>query len=426
VLPLVAIGVAGAALRVAYVLALGRHVDLGLSDASFYSVAADLLAEGEGYVDIWRSFEFGEGELLATAHHPPGWPAFLAPFSAVGLDGELAHRLVGAVLGGAVVVLVGLVARRAAGARAGLVAAGLAAVHPTLIAADGSLMAETLAGALVLVALLLGLRVARRPTPPVALALGGAVGLGALVRGEALALLALVALPVAVAVARRSRPGGFDLGRGTAVLALSLVGALAVVGPWTLRNARVLGEPIPISTNESTVLAGANCPPAYEGPGLGGWDLSCVQPTAEGEVADSDRWREEGLDHLRANLDRVPVVVPVRLLRTYGVWDPLGTDAEGRHDGTQRAGNLAWLAILLPAGVAGAVVLARRGERLLLVVLLAPVASATFVTVVGFGMIRFRHPIELSALVLAGVAADAARRRRRSPVAPAPPAVVGS
>ncbi len=409
-LPLVAIGVVGAIVRVAYVLAVGQDVELGLTDASFYTVAADLLARGEGYVDIWRSFEFGEGELLRTAHHPPGWPAFLAPFSWLGADGELAHRLVGACLGGVVVVLVGLLARRVAGARAGLVAAALAAIHPTLVAADGSLMAETLAGALGLVVLLLGFRVASRAGLGVALALGLAIGAAALVRGESLALLVLVGLPVAVAVVRGRE---VDVARGLRVLGVAAIGVVAVVGPWAARNQAVLGEWIPISTNESTVLAGANCPPAYEGPGLGGWDLSCVQPTAEGEVADAARWREEGIDHLRANADRLPAVVPVRVLRTYGLWDPLGADAEGRHEGTQRAGNLVWLALLLPGGIAGAVVLARRRARLDLALLLAPVAAATAVSVLGFGMLRFRHPIELSAIVLTAIAVVALLDRRR-------------
>jgi len=421
VLALVAIGLAGVALRVAYVLALGQHVDLGLTDASFYSAAANLLAEGEGYVDIWRSLQFGTGGLLPTAHHPPGWPAFLAPFSALGVETQLGHRLVGAALGGVVVVLVGLLAQRVAGRRAGLVAAGLAALHPTLVAADGSLMPETLAGAAVLVVLLVGLQVAARPSVPSALALGAAIGASALVRGEGLAHLVLVGAPVALAVARHAgRPAA-----GLRTLGLAVAGTAAVVLPWTVRNAAVLDEPVLISTNESTVLAGANCDPAWSGPGIGGWDLSRVQPSAAGEVADADRWREAGLEHLRENADRLPAVVPVRVLRAWGFWAPLSADAEGRDQGVQRVGNVAWLGLLLPAGIAGALVLARRRERLALAVLLAPVLSATAISVVGFGMLRFRHPVELVAVVLAAVAVDGVLRRRR-PLATSEPPALGS
>jgi hypothetical protein len=59
-------------------------------------------------------------------------------------------------------------------------------------------------------------------------------------------------------------------------------------------------------------------------------------------------------------------------------------------------------------------VLARRRRSLELSVLLAPVAAVLVVTVVGFGMLRFRHSAELVAIVLTAVAATslAARWRR--------------
>jgi hypothetical protein len=321
-----------------------------------------------------------------------------------------------------VVVAVGLLARRLAGQAAGIAAAAIAAVHPTLVAADGSLMSETLAGLLVLGLVALGLRVARTPTMEWTVALGAGIGLAALVRGEGLLHLGLIGLPVALAVGRRARR---PAPAGARVLALVVVGTVAVIAPWTIRNAVVLGSPILISTNDSTVLAGANCESSYQGPGIGGWDLGCVQRGGGDEIADADAWRQQGLDHIRQNVDRLPAVVAARVLRTWGAWAPLDADAEGRHEGTQRAGNLAWLAVLLPAGTAGAIVLARRGRRLELVLLCAPVAAGTIVSVLGFGMLRFRHPIELSAVVLSGVAVDAALRRWR-PVASRDAAVLRS
>lgn len=52
--PLLAVGVAAAAVRVAYTLVVAQHVELGISDATFYSGAANHLARGDGFVDIWR------------------------------------------------------------------------------------------------------------------------------------------------------------------------------------------------------------------------------------------------------------------------------------------------------------------------------------------------------------------------------------
>ena len=127
--------------------------------------SADLLAEGRATSTLARPS--GPATASCYARPPPSGVArlFLGRRPALGVDAELGHRLVGAVVGGVVVVLVGSSAWRVAGPAAGLVAAALAAVHPTLVAADGSLMAETLAGALVVLVVLLGLRVLDRPSP---------------------------------------------------------------------------------------------------------------------------------------------------------------------------------------------------------------------------------------------------------------------
>lgn len=367
--PLLAVGAVAAALRIVYTLVLGRHVELGISDATFYSGAANHLARGDGFIDVWRSL--AEGTTLQTAHHPPGWPALLSVFSLLGVESEVGHRLVGAVLGGVVVVLLGLVAWRVAGRTAGLLAAALGAVHPTLVAADGSLMAETLAGAFVLLVVLAGLWVADGPTPRRALVLGLTIGAGALVRGEMLLYLVLVALPLAVLAARRAP----DAVRTFARVGLpAAVGVVAVVLPWTIRNTLLFDEPVLISINDS----------------------------------------------LRANRGRLPAVVVARMARTWGVRDVLSPVAEGRHLGTQSVGNVVWLAALLPGGVTGAVVLARRRRTVELLLLLAPIVAATAVTVLGFGMLRFRHPMELATVVLTAVALTALLPRRAGDAGEAP------
>jgi 4-amino-4-deoxy-L-arabinose transferase-like glycosyltransferase len=407
------IGLGAVAVRVAYTVVLGQHVELGLSDASFYSAAANHLAAGDGFVDIWRTFaEHGVGgEPIRTAHHPPGWPALLSIASLLGVESQLGHRLVGALVGGIVVVLIGVLARHVAGRAAGLVAAGIAALHPTLVAADGSVMSETLAGAGVLAIVLTALAVWRAPDVRLVALLGVLVGAAALVRGEGLLYGPILAVPVAWLAARRAGLARRDVALRVGVVIAA--GALVVL-PWTVRNTLLFDEVVLISINDSTVLAGANCPSTYAGPGLGGWDVRCVAPVGGTEVEEASVWRQQGLDHIRANLDRLPAVVAARLARTAGLWEPLDANAEARHAGVQAVGNVVWLALLAPGAVAGAVVLARRRRSLELSVLLAPVAAVLVVTVVGFGMLRFRHSAELVAIVLTAVAATslAARWRR--------------
>jgi Dolichyl-phosphate-mannose-protein mannosyltransferase len=408
----VVLGIAGAGglARVVYTITLGQHVALGERDASFYWGGANALADGQGYIDIWRTLQ--TGEALPTAHHPPGWPALLAVFSKLGVTTQLGHRLVGVAVGVGVILLVGLLASRLAGRTAGRAAATLAALHPTLIAADGSLMAETLAGLLVVAVVLVAVGTAERPTAARALGLGILIGAAGLVRGEALLYTGLVVVPVAFAAGRRQRPRAGTLVR---IGGAALAGVFLVVAPWTVRNAVKMDGFVLISTNESTVLGGANCDAAYEGSGIGGWELACVSgnDVRDPEVEEAHRWRREGLDYLRAHVDRLPAVVSARLGRTLGFYRAFPPVAEGRDEGVQAIGSVVWLVALVPLAVVGAVLLALR-RPLHLALVGAPIVSSLVVTVVGFGMLRFRHPMELMAVVLAGVALGTALDRWRA------------
>lgn len=422
---LAAIALLGLAVRVAYTLRLGQHAELGLTDGTFYSAAANGLANGQGYIDALRSLQIGE--VLPTAHHPPGWPALLGLFALAGVDSELGHRLVGCVVGAAAVLLVGLLGQRVGGRTVGLVAATLAALHPTLVAADGSLMSETLSGLLVLAALLAAFRLLDRPSAARSATLGLLIGLSALVRGEGLLYALFLVLPVAVWATRTADRRPQELLR---VAGLAIVGMLVVVLPWTARNAVQLDGFVLISTNDSTVLAGANCDETYDGPRIGGWQFRCVTRAEEpiSEVDQAKLWRDEGLDYVRDHADRLPVVVTARVLRTFGLVGGTYGVAEGRDRNVQHLGTMVWLVALLPLSVLGALLVGRRRPRIELAVLLAPVGTAVVVSALGFGMIRFRHSVELVAIVLTAVTVHAAAQRAlawRSGGSTVPPSTPG-
>ena len=191
------------------------------------------------------------GISVPTAAHPPLYPTVLAGLSLLGGDGVLAQRALGAFLGGVTIVLVALIGRRVGGDRVGLVAAAVAALHPVLVGADGAPMSESLYGLLVAACLLVALRLRERRGVGLAAALGALIGLAALTRSEALLLVILIGLPLTLSGARAGRWRR----------ALALCGACAVVlAPWTIRNWSAFDRPTLISHNDSTVLAGANCP----------------------------------------------------------------------------------------------------------------------------------------------------------------------
>lgn len=394
--PLLAIAAGGLALRLLYVLALTPDLR-GRGDSDYYHGLAAALASGSGFVDPAND--------TPSALHPPLFPLVLALAHRLGADSYLADRVVVCMIGGAAIVAIGLLARRVAGPRAGLIAAGLAAIHPVLIGADGAVMSESLLGLLVVLALLAAYTLKDRPAPWRAALFGGLVGLAALTRGEAIFLIPLLVLPVCLRLASRR----------VLMLALACAAFALVLAPWTIRNATTFDRSVVLSTNEGTLIAGANCPTTYRGGDIGGWDIRCVPagPAADESETAADL-RRTGLDYARDHAERVPLVVAARLARTFGVHQPLrqARAAEGRADGIEIAGVFAFY-LVAAAALAGAVVLRRRRQPLWL--LAVAVALAAIASIVGYGVPRFRHPADLVFVVLAAVAIDAATRGRLRP-----------
>ncbi|MEA2365038.1 MAG: hypothetical protein QOI32_550 [Thermoleophilaceae bacterium] len=395
---LAAIAAAGLAVRVAYTLLIAKDTS-GIGDFFFYHGQANLLAEGKGFI---HPLFYLDGLTAPSAEHPPLWPLVLSVTSLLGGTGFEAHRLTGCVLGALAIVVVGLLGRRAGGERVGLIAAGIAAVYPTLIAADGSLMSETLYGLLVGVALLVALRLREHPRVLLAAALGALIGLAALTRAEGLLFLVFLALPVCVAARRVSSTR-------TAVVAFvaACVAAAVVIAPWTIRNWSAFDQPVLISVNDSTVLAGANCDQSYSGPDTGFWILGCLAPRKPGgnEAKQAKIWRRQGTDYLADHVGELPRVAVIRVLRTWDLWQPrrqVGF-AEGRDRTVQEIGTGVYL-LMLPVTLLGAFLLRRR--RFLLYVLLTPAIAATVSTIAGYGLPRFRHAAELALVVLVAVAVD--------------------
>ena len=375
-------------------------------DFFFFHEIANLIADGEGFVAPFTLQEFGRVE--PTAEHPPLWPLVLAAASELGGNGLLSHRLVGVPIGVATAGVLGLVGRRLGGDTAGLMVAAIAACHPLLIAADGSLMSETLYGLWVALALLLAIRLMDGPTAAGGAALGAVIGLGALTRGEGLLLLLLLAAP-AVWVGASGTPERLKTG-GAALLA-----AIVVIAPWTIRNLSSFDRPVLIATNDATVVTGANCDTTYEGRDLGFWSVDCRAPKTERDESEQAAiWRDDGVDYATGHAGRlVAVVAPVRVLRTWGVWQPRRQvdEAEGRDRTMETLGQVVYF-LLLPLAAFGAVLLRRR--RAPLWVLLVPPAAVTIVSVLGYGYTRFRYSADLAIVVLAGLALAHLLENRRA------------
>jgi len=398
-----AVAIAGLALRIVYSVLIAPD-DLGF-DAIWYELQSETLAKGPGYVDPDLFFRLGRS--VPTANFPPLWPTVLAAATKIGLDGQQAHQLVGAVIGSITVVVTGLIGRRVGGSRFGLVAAAFVAASPLLIAADGSLMAESLYVLLITTAVLVAYRCMTNASWWWFVGLGLTLGVAALARTDALIvaplLIAATAWRASLPIARRVAFG---------CLAAAMV-ALALV-PWIVRNERQMGEAVALSSNSGSVLEGANCETTYSGKLLGAWDADCLVLTRQpdqNELEWSAAGRRAGIEFARENVSRLPLVGTARVLRAWSVWNPIDQaeleTIESRDREWQIVGGVTAI-VMLGLAVPGTRRLMRRSTTIAPMV--AVVIGVSLAALVANGNTRFT----LAGLPLVAVAAAASVVRQPS------------
>ncbi len=415
---LAVVAVVGLAIRVVYILGFKNPAPL-VGDASYYHRAANLLARGHGFIqpDLFELYRQG---VHQAADHPPGYIVALSLPSLLGLDSPLAHQLWSALIGTATIVVVGLAGRRVANRRTGLVAAALAAVYPNFWLNDVLIMSESLVLLAAALTLLAAYHFHARPVPLAAAALGLAVAGFALSRAEALLLLFVLLPPLCLL-----RP--LEWRRRLALLAVAELVAIAAIAPWTGYNLTRFERPVVVSTGLGFAMLTANCNTAYHGDRIGYWWFGCARSDRPGEIdrrdlseLDADR-TQQALDYMSDHKRRVPAVVIARLGRTYGFFLPaqqLRFDyAESSRDIPASWVGLGMYWAMVPAALAGAVILRRRGQPLS--PMLSIVLTVTLAVVITFGQTRYRTAAEVPLVLLTAVTIDAALQRWSRPRADA-------
>jgi 4-amino-4-deoxy-L-arabinose transferase-like glycosyltransferase len=239
-----AIVLAGILLRAGWVIAVPPHQTSDFVD--YVGGAARLASSGVyGVVvangNMWR------------AYRPPGYAAFLAAWFRLFGSGPLIPAIANILLYGFSCVLLYAIARRLAGTRAGLAAAALFSCWPSNIGMTGLAGYEPLFTLLLLTAMWAIVRAERESAIWGALA-GAANGLAVLVRPTVLLLPAVWA----VASIRQNR---ISVRRVLRIAAAAAMMAICIL-PWSLRNYKLLGRWVPVSTNGGIGLFIANNPEA--------------------------------------------------------------------------------------------------------------------------------------------------------------------
>jgi MYXO-CTERM domain-containing protein len=394
-------------------------------DARDYDRHARSIATGEGYAKI------GAGPDGLTAFRPPAYPYFLAGTYAIAgvaradtAERIRAGRIANAIVGMAIVVLIGLLAAQLFDRRIALAAMALAAVYVPLVLVGGALMSEPLFAALMLAALVAAIRHRRSAYPfRWAVIAGLLAGLMILARANALVLLAPLALAVWTGRPWRAR-------RSMAAPALLVAVALATVAPWTIRNAVVLHSFVPVSTQFGSALAGTyNDEARADRENRASW-RSPRHIDQYQYLVRHPRWRqvpEPQLDtELRAAAMRYAADHPAYVAKV-AYWDTLRMlDLAGLNWSRHTAATISvapdwadagvvcfWVIALL--AVAGA--FSRRRGRLPLYVAAFPLLVYLSVVFMVFETPRYRTGIDPFILLLAAVALvgawDAVSRARR-------------
>ncbi len=375
----------------------------GLHDPVRYLLYGQSIAAGHGYRDPFS------GQF--TSYYPPGYPWFVGAVTwvtkhVVHIGVPRAVAIAQALLGAALIVLVGYVAHRIAGPRAAVVAAWLVALWPSLVMYGALVLSETLAMTLLVAAVAVLVRRPWREGIPRfdLLVFGALLGLSALVRPQVLGVL-VAAVVVWWLVTRDVRA---TLARaGWAALAVAVV-----LAPWFGRNANRMGLFV-LSTNTADDLCIGHNDQANGGFLL--LEYCATESPAQGLDAE--------VRHYHHNLDNALSWIPhhpgreLQLLPERA-WHLMGDDGGAVSD-TQSYGEdpfldarvatslsaiaNAWYATVMVCAVGGAYVSAtrRRPEAFFLVL---AVTAVLVLPLAFFGDVRFKAPAFPMTAVLASVA----------------------
>jgi 4-amino-4-deoxy-L-arabinose transferase-like glycosyltransferase len=267
------------------------------------------------------------------------------------------------------------------------------------------------------VVILLVYRFRAHPSAWFAAVLGFACGVLALTRSEQVLVLPFVIAPLILSLKN------LEWRRRIGWLALSCVGLLVVVTPWTVYNLGRFQHPVLLSNNFGSAVAQGNCNITYYGPLTGTYSANCLNEFGPGDQSVvNSRSLHKGLTYLDNHVGRLPVVLLAREGRTFGFWNPFQqVRLDSQWEGTSYSRILGpsyvptaiwvnrlaligfWL-LLFPAA-AGVVVLRRRKVPVYPLLNFFLIVALTVATT--YGEPRYRAAVEVPLVLLAAVGISA-------------------
>ena len=402
-------------LRAVYVLIVHKLSAQPSSDSIAYDQLGWNLARGLGFQLN------GESALYPTAKAPLLPSLVSLVYRATGHI-YFAALLLQCVIGACIPVLVRALGRTMFGFTAGRVAGWLAVVHPLLVFFSGYLLTENLFCVMVLAALLASVEWLKTPRPGRAFGTGLLWGLACLTRPTAMPLPFVVAVwawaPLGLTVLPQDR---------LRQIATLVLGVVLTIAPWTIRNAIVLHDFVPITTGGGRTLLDANNARVWDDPKLRGNAIS---------TAEAEPWATRFRNHSELEVDRIasreaiafglsrwrdwPAVGWAKLARFWRMSALTGSTGRWYRPGSLPDRLLAaldplllWSLVVMPFALWGVVRTLRWNRRHFQLLPLWVIATFTAGSLVFWGALRLRVPAEPLVVLYAGVGfVDVLRRLR--------------
>lgn len=403
--------------RVAYTVALGWRDYQLVADAQDYHFIAQALSDGQGFSRLGWDLTW-----QPTAFRPPLTPFLISLIYKISPTNILAARVMMCLIGALTAMMIAITAVSAFPGRnswrIGLVAGIGAALYPYLVIHSTSLLIEPVHALLIPILLTMTIR-ARRPIGTrMAIALGFVTAIIALNRPDGVSYVLLVAAwVVTLGTAGYRLTAIRRLGAG----ALVLTSFAVVLSPWWIRNYATFGTFIPSTTSTGDLILGANNKATYE-PGVfyGYWSYEAVITGEAGaysfadEVTADRKHTEMGLSYILENPLGYVAVMPVRILRGWELWDPLGNIRFGTSWGRPEWAGRTALIIYYPvfaAAIAGAAMARHRWREIALLYAIPAYVTLLFAFVTG--EMRYRAAVEPVLVIFAAYALVTGIERQR-------------
>jgi 4-amino-4-deoxy-L-arabinose transferase-like glycosyltransferase len=243
-----------AVVSLGFLLRLGLAIALGIneppvpgSDPDEYDTYAWNVAQGRGYRGL--SPDVKDQDHL-TAYRSPGTSLVWAGVYYIVGHRHSAVRVLHCLIGAATIALIYQIGCQTFGRALGLLTAVAFAVWPISLFCSTQLLSEPLGTFWLLAYVATALGFAACPGPGRAIIAGLALGLALLTRGNVVLLLPLTLIWALGQFWGQTRALAW-------ALAIPLI-AVATLVPWTVRNYRVFGSFVPLSTGSGDVLLGSN------------------------------------------------------------------------------------------------------------------------------------------------------------------------